>query len=84
MTEAPRFIHDLPTGVLRKGIEDLVDMRALLPMAQVDLRPVRAAVLNKRGKTVLRLVIQQGLAGPPGTSGCTPESCRSRAICSAA
>jgi CHAD domain-containing protein len=68
MTEAPRFIHDLPTGVLRKGIEDLVDMRALLPMAQVDLRPVRAAVLNKRGKTVLRLVIQQGLAGPPGTS----------------
>jgi CHAD domain-containing protein len=66
MTGAPRFARDLPASPVREGIESLVEMRALLPMVQVDLRPTHAAILNSRGKTVLRLVIQQGFVGRPG------------------
>jgi CHAD domain-containing protein len=63
MIEAPRFVRDMPQGVFRRDLEALVEMRALMPMAQVNLNCERALVLNKHKKTVLRLMIEEGFAG---------------------
>jgi CHAD domain-containing protein len=64
--DVPGFAWDFPEGELRDGLEKLIAMRALLPMAQVRLQCVRAAVLNKQQKTVLRVVLEQGWAGRSG------------------
>lgn len=64
ISSVPRFVWDLPSGKLRSELEALIEMRALLPMAQVKLHSVRAAVLDNECKTVLRLVIEEGYAGP--------------------
>ena len=66
-TAPPRFVAELPDSDLKSGLEPLVEMRALLPMTQMDLRTVTAAVLNQQQKTVLRLVIEKGHAVLPGT-----------------
>ena len=64
MSAAPSFAWDLPEGKLRRELEALIEMRVLLPMAQANLKIVRVAVLDKERKTILRLVIEEGFAGP--------------------
>ncbi|MDT8441915.1 MAG: CHAD domain-containing protein [Desulfuromonadales bacterium] len=58
-----RFACQIPAGPLRDRLEPLLEMRALLPMACVDLHLTRARLLDKRGKTVLHLTFASGQAG---------------------
>jgi CHAD domain-containing protein len=64
--EIPRFVRDLASRELREQLEPLIEMRALLPVVQVSVVMQRVAVLNKQRKTVLRLVIEEGVAATPG------------------
>jgi CHAD domain-containing protein len=59
----PRFVRELPPGPLRRDLEPIVEMRALLPVARVRLSVQHAALLDAQGKTVLRLAVEQGWAG---------------------
>ena len=62
----PRFVADLPPSSLRTGLAPLVEMRVLLPVVQLQVRAMPARLVDKQGKTVLRLVIDQARVGPPG------------------
>ena len=59
----PRFVRELEPGPLRRELEPIVEMRALLPVARVKLSVQPAALLDGRGKTVLRLALEHGAAG---------------------
>ena len=51
------FDSDLPTP-LRARLADVIEMRALLPVARVRSRELPLAVLNADEKTVVRLQIE--------------------------
>ncbi|MEN8260636.1 MAG: hypothetical protein ABFS02_08640, partial [Pseudomonadota bacterium] len=55
---APRFASDLPKPI-RKRIGPLLEMRALLPRADVRSECRRFSVTNSDGKTVLRISFDQ-------------------------
>ena len=59
----PRFARELPPGPLRRDLEPIVAMRALLPVAHARLSVQHAALLDEQGKIVLRLAVEQGWAG---------------------
>jgi CHAD domain-containing protein len=59
----PRFARELPPGPLRRDLESIVEMRALLPVARVRLSVQHAALRDEQGKTVLRLAVEQGWGG---------------------
>ncbi|MFU8821938.1 MAG: CHAD domain-containing protein [Gammaproteobacteria bacterium] len=59
----PRFVREFPPGPLRRDLEPIVEMRALLPVARARLSVQRAALLDAQGKTVLRLAVEHGWAG---------------------
>jgi CHAD domain-containing protein len=61
----PLFARDLPDGVLRERLASLLEMRALLPQAQVDSRVQTLRVLNEDDKTVLRLVFERATSRDP-------------------
>ncbi len=58
LEQAPRFVWDLPDTSLRKSLESKLEMRALLPQANVASRVHRLNALDKRRKTVVRVVIE--------------------------
>jgi CHAD domain-containing protein len=63
----PLFAGDLEAGPLRDSLRELTDVRALLPLVQVQLRERRMAVLDGERKTVVRLALEEtSLAGPAG------------------
>ncbi len=63
----PARIEALPAGELRDRIADAVGVRALVPMAQVDVRSIPMSVLDSDQKTRVRVrVDQQRLHGPGG------------------
>lgn len=55
----PKFCHDLPVGRLRKGLEEILEMRAFLPQVSVRSRVRTFSILNGENKTVLRLAVEQ-------------------------
>ena len=62
-TAAPRlFDRDLP-GELREPLEDVIEMRALVPVARVRSRELALAVLNRDEKTVVRLKLETHTSG---------------------
>jgi CHAD domain-containing protein len=63
----PLFAGDLESGPLRDVLRELTDVRALLPLVQVQLRERRMAVLDGERKTVVRLALEEtSLAAPAG------------------
>jgi CHAD domain-containing protein len=63
----PLFAGDLESGPLRDALRELTDVRALLPLVQVQLRERRMAVLDGEQKTVVRLALEEtSLTGPAG------------------
>jgi CHAD domain-containing protein len=63
----PLFAGDLEAGPLRDSLRELTDIRALLPLVQVQLRERRMSVLDGQQKTVVRLALEETtLAGPAG------------------
>ena len=61
--DGPVFAWDLPVGRLSEALGALIDVRALLPMAQVRCRERPLDVVNRDGKTVVRLRVQQPTLG---------------------
>ncbi len=55
----PRFVWELPDGPIRTKLAPLLDMRALLPLTEIHSRYWHLKWLNKDGKTVLRITIEQ-------------------------
>jgi CHAD domain-containing protein len=61
----PRFVWDFPAGALRSRLEPVLEMRALLPQAQIECRCRRFKWLNRDGKTVVRLRIEENRVFDP-------------------
>ena len=60
----PRRVESLPASEIRDRIADLVDVRALLPLVEVDVRTLVLRLLDDEGKTRVRVhVDQQRLTG---------------------
>ncbi len=58
----PRFAWDLPEGDLRTILSPILELRALLPVVEIQYRRWHLKWLNKDRKTVLRLEVEQNLA----------------------
>lgn len=54
----PRFVRDLPEGALKDRLFPLVEARALEPLLYLCCRRHRLSILDKRQKTVCRVVIE--------------------------
>lgn len=63
---SPSFAWDLPAGRLRKQVEGALEMRALLPRAQVRTTTRVRRLLNDDQKTVLRLALDEVSLEPGG------------------
>ena len=54
----PVFAQDIPAGKLKELVAPLIQMRALLERAKVQIQSVSYRLLNQDEKTVVRLVYQ--------------------------
>ena len=57
--DPPTMADDLPPGPLHDELEAVISMRRLLPIARVEIRGPRVAVLDERDKTVVRVAVEQ-------------------------
>jgi CHAD domain-containing protein len=65
--EAPRFVGELPPGALRRCLERIVEMRALLPQASVRTASRQLGQRDAHGKLLLRLALEEHqLLSPEG------------------
>ena len=55
----PEFHEQLPTGLIRQRLAPVLEMRAVLPQAQIECLQQPIKQLNKDEKTVVRLVFEQ-------------------------
>ncbi len=55
--EAPRFVEDLPAAPATARLGELVEMRALLPQAEVMSRLTTLVLLDVEGKTTVRVIL---------------------------
>lgn len=55
----PVFVWDLPEGELRAYLEPVIEMRALLRLAQLQTNSTSYRVLNQAEKTVVRLTCEE-------------------------
>ena len=61
----PRFVWDMPPGRMRGQLEQVLEMRALLPIARTTGTVRSFAILDKEEKTLLRLELRrEQLAAP--------------------
>jgi CHAD domain-containing protein len=60
------LVGDLPPGPLRERVSPIVEMRALLPLANVRVEAQQVRVLNADDKTVARLTVATPAALPDG------------------
>lgn len=61
----PAYLEALPAGEIADALADVLPPRALLARAAVDTRVRRWRLMDAEGKTVLRLVEEEGTALPP-------------------
>jgi len=59
IAQPPRFVWDFPAGALRSRLEPVLEMRALLPQAEIECRCRCFKWLNDERKTVMRLRIER-------------------------
>ncbi len=77
-TAAKRFFdYELP-GALREPLADVIEMRALLPMARVRAERRGYAILNEDAKTVVRLYVEHGRLTATAVKGYEAELDRVR------
>ncbi len=60
------FWWDLPSGALQESLRSVTDIRALMPLLQVQKTIRRIRLLNKDEKTVLQLSLEWGYAETDG------------------
>ena len=65
----PVFAGDFPTGAFRDALSDLIDMRRLLPLVEVELHRQTLCILDSEDKTVVRITLEHGTARAPGSRG---------------
>lgn len=69
----PRFVRDLPVGLLREALAPLVAIRRLMPVVRVRRRARTVQVLNEDGKIVGRINADElGVVPPEGRRPWTP------------
>ena len=78
--QPPRFVWDLPTGVLRSSLTPILEMRALLPQVVIETRRQVLKWLNGDDKTVLRVAFERNQAIHPDTGQHYPLSDQIRAL----
>ena len=64
--EPSRFAADLPPGQLRQELDDLLGLRAFLPVATIETRSLASRWIDKEGKTRLRLYLEHHRLVQPG------------------
>lgn len=64
LATAPGFVWDLPEGPLREEVEQVVEMRRLLPLFTVENRQQTLSMLDERQKTVSRLRLEEPTVHP--------------------
>jgi len=74
----PGFLSELPNGVVRERLEGLLDIRRLLPMAELISTQIRLRLLNEDGKTVVSVVIESNRVRCPAAGGEADLSARLR------
>lgn len=57
--QVPKFYWEFESGPLRSKLKSVLEMRALIPIANVESVRHHLNILNKDEKTVLRLVIEE-------------------------
>lgn len=62
---APGFAWDLPPGPFRRKLEEVAEVRALLPLVRVATRREALEVLDGRRKVVCRVFAEEHRAGAP-------------------
>ena len=63
----PRFVRDLPAGPATERLAELVEMRALLPLATIVSHQSRLRLLDAEGKTQARVLVDRASVQPPAT-----------------
>jgi CHAD domain-containing protein len=63
--DVPEFVWDLPDGAIRSQIDSLVDVRRLLPVAELSLRGTSWNLVDRRHKILVTLVLESGTATDP-------------------
>ena len=64
-SDTPAWPADLPPGPLRESIAGLLEMRVLLPLADVNAQTTELRALNDDQKTVVRLQLLEMTSGSP-------------------
>jgi len=64
--EPPGFAAGLPPGQLRQELDDLLGLRALLPVATIETHSLTSRWVDKEGKTRLRLYLEHHRLVQPG------------------
>jgi len=80
IVQPPRFVWDFPAGALRSRLEPVLEMRALLPQAEIECRCRRFKWLNDDRKTVMRLRIECNCVVDPDKSQSYPLNRRIRVL----
>jgi len=62
LNAVPAFAADLDQGSFRQALEEVIDVRRLLPVAEVIVRGREFVVRNKAEKTVARMALETWLA----------------------
>ncbi|MDT8383269.1 MAG: CHAD domain-containing protein [Gammaproteobacteria bacterium] len=74
------FAQDLATGLLRDKIAPLLEMRALLPLINIQQETLPIRVMNKAEKTVARIVLEHNAIRQSATSRQKIDDYRARVI----
>lgn len=64
----PRFARELPEGPVRRRLGEIIEMRALMPLATISVRVRTASVQNRDAKTIARVQIERPML-EPATNG---------------
>jgi CHAD domain-containing protein len=59
LDETPQFVWDLPPGLLRVKLAQILSIRALMPMANVVRQKTRYRILNQDEKTVAWVTLEE-------------------------
>ncbi len=59
LEQPPEFLWDLPDSSLKKTLDPIIEMRALLKLFALNIQSQSIRILNTEQKTVVRLVIEK-------------------------
>ena len=76
----PRFIDDIPEGIVRDALAPVVEMRALMPVARLKSRVHTALGLDRNQKTVVRIEVEENIAQSPDGGRTVPLRPRLRVL----